>query len=49
MGKSGIIGATVVGSLGMAAWMWKTGGREILMERAKAKKVQAEAAATPKN
>jgi hypothetical protein len=28
--------------VGTAAWMWQTGGRDILMERAKAKKPKAD-------
>jgi hypothetical protein len=37
-GTIGLAGTAIIGSLGMAAWMWHTGGREILLERAKAMK-----------
>ena len=36
-GTIGLAGTAIIGSLRMAAWMWYTGGREILLERAKAK------------
>jgi len=37
-GRIGLAGTAIIGSLGMATWMWHTGGREILLECAKAKK-----------
>jgi hypothetical protein len=40
----GLVGTAMIvsfGSLGMAAWMWQTSGREVLLEHAKAKKPKA--------